>query len=230
MSAIVDFGIFSKLDTTPMTTAPDTIPAPPSMPPTNTASHPTVGPSAPVGPLGPDALMNACIAASALEVGDLDDIKIVNKIAVGETIWEARAAVPARTDLFIVVLFEGSQADLNDSHTPGDVRAYVMPVGPANPREKRWVCYTMNRTQPFVLMASSMTEAKFIEEVALELNALAGVRDDVLDANEELRDVLTTIREKANETTTPAVTRLASITEMVDAALDPGEEGESEEE
>jgi hypothetical protein len=222
-------------------TTHDTIPAPtPVTPPaavaaSNTATHPTVGPVAPARALAPLELLNACINEAGLEGSDLEHLKVVAKVVIGEeSIWESGKSPPGRDDLYVVVLFEGSQADLNDSHTPGDARAYVCPAATSlvSPLSKMWLCYTLSRAQPSTLSASIMTEARFIEEVSAEFTALAGVRDSVFDDNQTLREALEKVLSIVGETTSPAMTRLANVQGVVRTALEEvdGDNDEEEEE
>jgi hypothetical protein len=213
-------------------TTHDTIPTPPppalAVVPTNTASLPTTAPAPPRAILDPQALLRAAIDAAGLDGGDLNDLRIVQKYAVGETIWLVNEKPPGRDDMLVIAIFDGSAADTNDTYVPGDVRAYVMPLGAGAPQDKKWFCYTLSRANPLASTAAGMHQDRFIEEVALELSALAGVRDAVAEENEALRDVLEKIVVKAAETTTPAVQRLVSIGELAAEALADEEEEEEE--
>lgn len=208
-------------------TQPDTIPAPAS---TNSATHPTVGPSAltPLPTLDPRSLLQACIDEAGLSGEDLTSLAVVSKVILGESLWAVGEKAPGADHLQVVVLFEGDQSDLNGTHVPGDVRAYVAPLSPASPMEKRWIRYNLSRSQPFGYSAVIMTQPRFIEEVAGEFTSLAGVRDTIFDDNSDLREALEKILGKANETTTPAMNRLASIVVLVMDALKEEEEEEGE--
>jgi hypothetical protein len=212
----------------PKMTTNDTIPAP-----TNTATHPTTAPMPlalapaieepqdrdPSAVLDPTQLMQAAIEESGLGLEELDNLKVGAQFTVGDSVWAVGVSPPGRVDLRVVALFEGDQADLNNAHAPGDVRAYVMPLSGPPARAKAWACYTLSRAQPLVVLKSLMTQEKFVEELAAEYQALAGVRDSLFEDNAVLREALERVAAEAQKTTVAMAIRLAAMEKIANEGL-----------
>jgi hypothetical protein len=211
-------------------TTNDTIPAAPPALSENNASRPTTTPDALVLLEPKLGLLNRALEEAGLDAEDLENLAVTARIAFDvDNVWAVGASPPGRPEQHIVGIFEGSQADINDSHVPGDIRAYVTPLTAPTPAAKMWTRFVLSRVNPTMAVAVLMNQERFVEELAGEFEALSGVRDEVATQNEELRDVLEKMTLKAGETMTPAVLRCQEIEKMGLDALET-EEGDEEDE
>jgi hypothetical protein len=207
-------------------TTNDTIPAPSETPDTS-ASRPTTTPDALLLLEPRVALLRKALEEAGLDGEDLENMAVIGRMAFdADNVWAVGDSPPGRPALHIVALFEGAQADLNESHVPGDIRAYVAPLSAATPLAKLWIRYELSRVNTTVAVAVMMNQERFVAELAGEFEALAGVRDEVASENEELRDVIEKMVTKAMETSTPAVVRLQDVIKLGTAALEGGADDE----
>jgi hypothetical protein len=191
-------------------TTNDTIPAAPPAEVTNAASRPTTTPDAIVLLEPRIALLNKAIEEAGLDAEDLENLAVIARIAFdAENIWSVGGPPPGHPELHVSALFQGSQADLNDSHVPGDIRAYVAPLSAPSPLAKVWARYELSRVNVGVFGEVRMNQERFVEE-----------------QNEEFRDAIERMTVKAGETTAPAVLRCQEIEKMGLDALEPDDEDE----
>ena len=209
-----------------MTTS-DTIPGPPPGSPIITLPVAAADveedvPAARVRQLLPLEIVAAVHRQTELETEDLDYLPLIKRVTIGEVTWEIEKPPPGNDQLYVVMMFEGSQGDLMDTHVPGDVRAYVMPMTPAVPTQRRWTCYTISRVTG-ASVASLMNQERFVQAMSDEIQALANVRDDVIEENAIARSAFDEILGIAQKFKMPQIQRL------VEKALREMDEGPDDE-
>ena len=177
----------------------DTIPAPTSTPPAS--AEPEEPDPLEVflakfkdgRPSPPQELLTVIRDDAGLDIEDMDEIPMMDRVDYGGVKWIALQSPPggAMNDYYIAMIFIGDQYDPMEDHLAGDARVYVAPRVQKNDAGEPmgYFRYTINRAPGGGggTTRAVMRLKRFVEELSDELEQMA-VAFDVLSEDDEAEE------------------------------------------